>query len=280
MPTNTREQNQIITFSVLIIAFVASAFAFYYAKVVLIPFVLAMLLKTLIVPIIDFQIYKMRIYRFIAIPISIIIVICFFIIILPPLFNSITSFLENANDYQDRVIVFIDFILVWIQEQFNLDLDILLIEETIKDLPFLELTSELLGHTAHFFETFFIIIVILLFLIIGESAKKKTKIWNQIDSSVKTYITAKFIIASGTALIFGVTFWLLDLELAIVFASLTFFLSFIPVFGAIIAVILPIPVAFIQYTTPLPILLIIFFITSLSPSPITIIIKFSISFFN
>ena len=257
MSNNTREQNQILTFSVLIIAFIASSFAFYYAKVVLIPFVLAMLLKILIDPIIDFQIYKLRIYRFVAIPIAIIIVIFFFIIILPPLFNSIKDFLENANDYQDRVIIFIDFILRWIQGQLNIELDIILIEESIKNLPFLELTSDLLGHTAHFFETFFIVLIILLFLIVGESHKEKTQIWKEIDQNVKKYISTKFIIAIGTAMLFGITYWILDLELAIVFASLTFFLTFIPVFGAVIAVILPIPVAFIQYTTPLPIVLII-----------------------
>ena len=257
MQNNIREQNQVMTFSVLIIAFVASSFAIYYAKVVLIPFVLAMLLKMLIDPIIDFQIYKLRIYRFIAIPIAIVIVIFFFVIILPPLFNSITSFLENAIDYQDRVIIFIDFILRWIQRQFNIELDIVLIEESIKNLPFVDWTSDLLGHTAHFFETFFIILVILLFLIIGESHKEKTQIWKEIDQNVKKYISTKFIIASGTAILFGITYLILDLELAIVFASLTFFLTFIPVFGAVIAVVLPIPVAFIQYTTPLPIVLII-----------------------
>ena len=257
MPNGRTEQNQILTFSVLIIAFIACGFAFYYAKTVLIPFVLAMLLKTLITPIIDFQINKLRVYRLIAVPIAIVIVICFFVIILPPLFNSIRSFLLNASDYQDRMIIFIDFILRWLQEKFNIDLDIMLIEESIKDLPFLEWTSELLGHTAHFFETFFIILVILLFLIIGESHKEKTQIWKEIDQSVKKYISTKFIIASGTAILFGTTYWILDLELAIVFASLTFFLTFIPVFGAVIAVILPIPVAFIQYTTPLPIVLII-----------------------
>ena len=257
MPKQYAEQNQILTFSVLIIAFIASAFAFYYAKTVLIPFVLAMLLKTLITPIIDFQINKLRVYRLVAVPIAIVIVVCFFVIILPPLFNSIRSFLLNASDYQDRVIIFIDFILRWFQEKLNIDLDIMLIEESIKDLPFLDWTSELLGHTAHFFETFFIILVILLFLVIGDSGKKKTQIWEQIDHSVKKYISTKFIIASVTAVIFGFTYWFLELELAVVFASLTFFLTFIPVFGAVIAIVLPIPVAFIQYTSATPIILII-----------------------
>ena len=124
MINQSLEQNKIITFSVLVIAIIASAFAFYYAKSVLIPFVLALLLRTLIFPIIDFQINKLKIYRLVAIPVSIFIVICFFILIVPPLYNSIRSFLENANEYQDRVIALIDFLLRWTQANFNIELNV------------------------------------------------------------------------------------------------------------------------------------------------------------
>ena len=251
------EQNQIITFSILIIAMVCAAFAMYYARTVLIPFVLALFLRFLITPLIDFQINKLRIHRYVAIPVSIFIVIYFFIVFIPPVFNSIKSFLENASDYQDRVILLVDFILKWIQHKFDIAIDIDLIENSLRDLPFLNWASDLLGHTAHFFESFFVILIILLFLIIGETKKEKTQTWNSIDQSVKKYISTQFLIAFGTAIIFGTTYLILDLELAIIFASLTFFLTFIPIFGAIIAVVLPIPVAFIQYTTPLPIILII-----------------------
>ena len=251
------EQNKIITFSVLIIAIVAVAFAFYYAKSVLIPFVFALFLRTLISPIVDFQINKLRVYRQIAIPITFLIVIFFFFIIIPTLYNSIRSFLENANDYQDRVILLIDFLLRWAQNRLGIELDIITIEESIRNLPFLNWASELLGHTAHFFETLFIILIILLFLMIGENNKEKTYTWYQIHNSIKKYISTKFLIAMGTSIIFGIVYTVLDLELAIIFASLTFFLTFIPVFGSIIAIILPIPVAFIQYTTPLPIIILI-----------------------
>ena len=251
------EQNKVITFSVLIIAIVAVAFAFYYAKSVLIPFVFALFLRTLISPIVDFQINKLRVYRQIAIPITFLIVIFFFFIIIPTLYNSIRSFLENANDYQDRVILLIDFLLRWAQNRLGIELDIITIEESIRNLPFLNWASELLGHTAHFFETLFIILIILLFLMIGENNKEKTYTWYQIHNSIKKYISTKFLIAMGTSIIFGIVYTVLDLELAIIFASLTFFLTFIPVFGSIIAIILPIPVAFIQYTTPLPIIILI-----------------------
>ena len=98
------EQNQIITFSILIIAIVCAAFAMFYARTVLIPFVLALFLRFLITPLIDFQINKLRVHRYVAIPIALLIVIYFFIVFIPPVFNSIKAFLENARDYQDRVI--------------------------------------------------------------------------------------------------------------------------------------------------------------------------------
>ena len=251
------EQNQIITFSLLIMAIVSSAFALYYARSVLVPFVLALFLRSLIAPLIDFQIYKLKIHRYVAIPIAIFVVVYFFIFLIPPLFNSIKSFLENASEYQDKVILLVDFVLKWIQQKFNIEIDIYTIEESLRELPFLDWTSDLLSHTAHFIESFFIILVILLFLIIGETNKEKTLTWNVMDNSIKKYISTKVLIAFGTSIIFGITYWLLDLELAIIFAILTFFLTFIPIFGAVIAVILPIPVAFIQYDSLLPILLII-----------------------
>ena len=251
------EQNQITTFAILIIAIVCTAFAMYYARTVLIPFVLALFLRFLITPLIDFQINKLRVHRYVAIPVSIFVVVYFFIVFIPPVFNSIKSFLENASDYQDRVILLVDFILKWIQRKFDIAIDIDLIEDSLRNLPFLNWASDLLGHTAHFFESLFIILIILLFLIIGETKKEKTQTWKTIDHSIKKYISAKVLVSFSTAVIFGLIYWALNLELAIIFATLTFFLTFIPIFGAIIAVVLPIPVAFIQYTTPMPIVLII-----------------------
>ncbi len=251
------EQNQIKTFSLVIIALVSTSFALYYTKSVLVPFVLAVFLKILISPIIDFQINKLRIQKYIAMFVAIIIVILFFILIIPPLYNSIRTFLSNAGEYQDRVILLVDFLLRWAQDKFGLEIDIITIEESIRELPFLDFASDLLGHTAHFFESTFIILVLILFLIIGDSAKPKTAAWLEIDVSIKKYISTKFLIAFGTSMIFAIIYLSVGLDLAIIFATLTFFLTFIPVFGALIAIILPIPVAFIQYTSATPIILII-----------------------
>ena len=71
------EQNQVVTFSILIIAIVCSAFAMYYARSVLIPFVLALFLRFLIAPLIEFQITKLKVHSYVATPIAIFVVIYF-----------------------------------------------------------------------------------------------------------------------------------------------------------------------------------------------------------
>ena len=70
------------------------------------------------------------------------------------------------------------------------------------------------------------ILVILVFLMIGESKKEKTQTWSAIDQSVRKYINTKILIAIVTATLFGITYWLLNLELALIFASLIIFLAF------------------------------------------------------
>ena len=51
-------------------------------------------------------------------------------------------------------------------------------------------------------------------------------------------------------------YWLLGLELALIFGTLTFLLNFIPTFGSIVAVFLPLPVALLQYNEPTMIILV------------------------
>ena len=70
-----KEKSQFITISLFIIAGVAIAFALYFTRPIMIPFVLALFVRLLIDPIIDFQIKNLRIHRAIAIFVSIFLII-------------------------------------------------------------------------------------------------------------------------------------------------------------------------------------------------------------
>ena len=81
MINKSQEGNQVITVSLLILAIVAVAFTLFFTKPIMIPFVLALFVRILIDPIIDFQTINLRVHRFIAVFVSICLIVLLFSII-------------------------------------------------------------------------------------------------------------------------------------------------------------------------------------------------------
>ena len=96
MLTQDKENNQLITTSLLIIAIVAVAVALYYTRPIMIPFILALFVRILIDPIIDFQ-TSLKIHRFVAILVAILIIIGVFMIVVPVVIDSLVLFLKSAD---------------------------------------------------------------------------------------------------------------------------------------------------------------------------------------
>src|SRR5210317_1765033 len=63
------------TTSLVILAGVALAFALAYTRAVMIPFVLALFIVTIVSPILDFQVLRLRIPRIIAVTVTLIVVV-------------------------------------------------------------------------------------------------------------------------------------------------------------------------------------------------------------
>jgi|TARA_B110000495_G_C23018543_1_gene603793 AI-2 transport protein TqsA len=256
MSDRNLENNKFISASLLILALVAIAFALNYARPFMIPFVLALLIRILIDPIINFQINKLRVHRLIAVFVSLLLIVFLFMIIVPFLLGSVATFLESANDYNTKVLILIDYIINRLQE-FNILVDREIIRNTLIDLPFLDWASKVLSNSANFLSKFFLVVIMTLFLLLGKVPKDKSHEWNEIVYHVEKYIFTKFITSATTGILTGLIYWFLGLELALIFGTLTFILNFIPVFGSIIAVLIPLPVAFLQFTDSSSLLLVI-----------------------
>ena len=250
------ENNRFITASLLILALVAVAFTLNYTKPIMIPFVMALLIRILIDPIINFQINQLRIHRIIAVLVSIILIIFLFIIIVPFIVGSVATFLESADDYNSKVLILIDFFINKLGE-YDILVDREIIRSTLINLPFLDWASSILSNSANFLSKFFLVIIMTLFLLLGKKPKKTSDAWNKIISHVEKYIFTKFLTSSLTGVLTGLIYWFLGIELAFIFGTLTFILNFIPVFGSVIAVLIPLPVAFLQFADPTYVILII-----------------------
>ncbi len=251
------ETNRIITGSLFIIATIAVSFILNFAQPFLVPLVIALLIRILIDPIIDYQIDFLHIHRLVAVFVSLCLIIFLFIIIVPFIVSSVITFLQSADDYNNKVLILIDIGISKLKE-FNVDIDRETIRNSLNNLPLLDWASTILSNSANFISKFVLVIIMTLFLLIGKKSFNTSPVWNDIIGHVKKYIFTKFITSSITGVAAGLIYWFLGLELAFIFGSLTFILNFIPVVGSIIAVILPIPIAILQYTDLSSVLLIIF----------------------
>jgi AI-2 transport protein TqsA len=257
MTNNNLENNKFITVSLLILALVAVAFALNVTRPIMIPFVIALLIRILIDPIINFQINKLHVHRIIAVFVSLILIIFLFIIIVPFVVGSVATFLESADDYNSKVLILIDLLIFKLQE-YNILVDREIIRNTLTNLPFLDWASKILSNSANFLSKFVLVVIMTLFLLLGKKSKNTSYEWNEIVNHVEKYIFTKFITSSATGILTGLIYWFLGIELAFIFGTLTFILNFIPVFGSIIAVLIPLPIAFLQFTDPTSVFLIIF----------------------
>tara|TARA_B100000579_G_scaffold254587_1_gene209541 strand:+ start:1810 stop:2817 length:1008 start_codon:yes stop_codon:yes gene_type:complete len=243
------ESNKFITISLLILAIIAVAFALNFTKPIMIPFVLALLIRILIDPIIDFQTHRLKVHRIIAVFVSLLLIVFVFMIIVPFIVGSVATFLNSANDYNAKVLLIIDMIINRLKE-FEIDINRQVIRESFISLPFLDWASAILSNSANIISKFFLVVIMTLFLLLGRKSKNTSKEWNQIIESVKKYIFTKFITSAATGILTGIIYWLLGLELALIFGTMTFLLNFIPVLGSVIAVLIPLPVALLQFNDP------------------------------
>ena len=250
------ESNKLITVSLVIIAIVAVAISLYFTRPIMIPFILALFVRILIDPIIDFQTKNLKIHRMVAIIVSIFIIIGLFMIIVPFIIDSLAIFLRSADEYNTKVLLLIETIINKLQE-FQIEINKEVIRESFLSLPFLDWASSALSNGANFISKFFLVVIMPLFLLIGSRGNEKSATWENINKQVKKYIFAKFITSSATGVLVGIIYWSLGLDLALIFGTLTFLLNFIPTIGSIIAVLLPLPVAFLQFETTSMILLVI-----------------------
>jgi len=253
----TLETNRIITGSLFIIATIAVSFILNFAQPFLVPLVLALLIRILIDPIIDYQIDFLHIHRVVAVFVSLCLIIFLFIIIVPFIGSSVITFLQSADDYNNKVLILIDLGISKLQE-FNVEIDRETIRNSLNELPLLDWASTILSNSANFISKFVLVIIMTLFLLLGKKSQNTSPVWNDIIGHVKKYIFTKFITSSITGVSAGLIYWFLGLELAFIFGSLTFILNFVPVVGSIIAVLLPIPIAILQYPDLSSVLLIIF----------------------
>lgn len=132
------------------------------------------------------------------------------------------------------------------------------LREWVSSLPFADLLLKLLNNVALWAGNLLLVLVFVVYLVGGRTpSSHKSGLWRQIDMRVRRYILVKVATSALTGVLVAVILTILGLDLAVVFGVLAFLLNFIPSVGSIIATLLPLPVALVQYDTTMMVVLVL-----------------------
>jgi AI-2 transport protein TqsA len=232
---------------IVILTFIAVTMALIYTKTILIPFVIALFIFSVSGPAIDFFHKKWSMPRSLAVLLTMAIFLVSSFIISLLVIKSLNAFIGGIDAYQARFAQTIEDSVSTIN-QFGIELNAERIRESFRELPIFSIFKKLTGQLVSFVSNATLIMIMVLFLI-GSGAASDIKSATIIDIQYKIskYVATKFTVSLVTAVLIFVLLLSFKVELAFMFAVLTFLLNFIPSVGSIVAVLLPVPVLMLQF---------------------------------
>jgi len=243
------ELMRLIAVSLLVIAIVALGFAFWYARSVLIPFVIAAFVALLVAPFLDFQVIRLKVPKAIAVTTTLVLVLVILAVLFLFVSRAVQMVIATAGRYSDSFVAMFDNAIARAQD-WGLDItQERLVGAMQKRIP--QVASETFSTVIGFLSNLFFVAIFVVFLLMGrQSQTPHSNIYSNIDRQIRRYVTIK----TGVSLVTGVLVWAVlsafGLELAGLFGMLAFFLNFIPSIGSIIATLLPVPIAVAQFQNP------------------------------
>jgi AI-2 transport protein TqsA len=247
------EQAWLTTASLIILAAVATTVALAYTRPVMVPFVLSVFVYYLVSPIADFLETRARFPRW-ASTFTTLLVVSGLIALTGLLVTfSTRGLLDSSEIYRERLVAVAQRIFRVLDDR-GFDLGQEALVETLRQLPIGRMLQTTAGTALTLVTNGFLVLIFVIFLLLGRQREMvKSAIFREIDANIRRYLVIKFAVSAVTGTLVGIILALLGLELALVFGVLTFLLNFIPSVGSIIAVLLPLPIALVQYETTWPI---------------------------
>jgi AI-2 transport protein TqsA len=243
------EQVWLAVGSLMILATVALAVALVYTRDVMIPFVLAIFITTVVAPVIDFQVVRWRVPNWIAVLTALLLVLAMLALLGVVLILAVQTIVSTADEYSEQVAHLTKRMFAELQAH-NVHVDEALISAELKSrLPGLITTAA--GTVSTLLSNGLLIVFFVVFLMIGRNPhKRRTGIYAQIESAIRGYITTVTAVSMVIGVVVALILWALGLRMAWLFGVLAFLFNFIPNIGPIVACLLPIPIALTQFDDP------------------------------
>jgi AI-2 transport protein TqsA len=258
--TRRTEQTWLTVGSLMVIATVSLAAGLIYTRVVLVPFVLAVFLAMVVMPVIDFLVLRCKMPQSLAAILALVLVVLFLALFGMFMIGAVETIVNTVGDYVGSFTSLKDLgdqVLEKLQA-WNIIRDAKDYQKTINSTIKVvqeqgpTVIPQVLGTGAALIVSLIanglLITFFSIFLLAGRNSRHKTLgLYKEIETAVRRYIITKFAISAVTGLLVWLVLSILGLRMAFVFGFLTFLLNLIPNIGSIIATILPLPLAIAQF---------------------------------
>ncbi len=240
-------QGRVVAGSLVILAALGIGAALYVMRPVLVPLVLALLVSYLVSPLVDFLQVRLRFPRVLGILAALLLAGGVTVPLGLLVASSVRTVADRGPEYQAKLVGLLDASVRYLRD-LGLQIDETPWVERLQALPVTEMLMGALNQVVSGVSTFLLVLVFVLFLVAGRTPNvHKTGVWREIDDRVNRYLLVKVITSAVTGLLTGGILVLLGVDLAVVFGVLAFFLNFVPTIGAAASVLLPLPVAYVQF---------------------------------
>lgn len=248
--------------------------ALYYLRAVLVPLVLALALKYLLEPLISAltrpiwfcreptelvprgrarslcrAVLRLRLPRPVAVVVALSIAFATLVLLGLIVADSVRVFTAKADTYSAQVQKIYQVVL---QRMDREGLDKAARSEKLKQLteqvPVTQFIFSVVESLLEMLSNLFLVLLFTVYLLTDHSglSMKQNSLDLKVNEQIYQYIKGKVLLSLLTGWLTTVILWLLRIDLWLVFGVLAFWLNFVPNVGAMIAVALPLPVAFID----------------------------------
>ena len=261
-------ENRIIIGMLGILTVIAIGIVLYQIRSIILPFALAVFIGYILNPVIQFF-EDRKVPTVLAILLALVITFLVLNLFGVLIYTSIKSFATEFPKYESKITLLVERILQFL----NIPREIFQKEITpqgklqwlnsIRELSLHRLVLNTLGSMLNFMSNTFLVLLFLLFILIGrnqltvkvqlafppEMATRIAGILVNINRQIQKYLIAKSLISLTTGVLFTVVLTLFDVEFAIIWGLLAFLLNFIPNIGSVVATLLPLSIAMIQFSS-------------------------------
>ena len=244
--------SKINTICLTIIAAVSITLALIYTKAILVPLVISVFIFTMITPLIRYIKFYSRLPHWLSVLIATTIVLVPLVLVIIFITNSISNFVQEGFSYRAKLLEVLNHFTAFVKAQRIPIPEEFLTFSSIREvlsMPYYTKFLRGIGSNAMTFISYaFLVFIFLFFFLIGSG---RTKITNDVLKEIQNKISAYLYIHIIMSLVTGFCVWVVyvscGLDLAIMFAAFTVLLNFIPNIGSVAAVILPLPIAYLQF---------------------------------